>query len=50
MLRIVKFKSPMSMGVWGLVLYSGAAGTNVMRALALHGVLPRWMRFLAPSF
>jgi formate-dependent nitrite reductase membrane component NrfD len=50
MLRIVKVKSPMSMGVWGLVLYSGAASMNVMRALALHGVLPRWMRFLAPSF
>jgi formate-dependent nitrite reductase membrane component NrfD len=50
MLRIVKIKSPMSMGVWGLVLYSGAASMNVMRALALHGVLPRWMRFLAPSF
>ena len=30
MLRIVKFKSPMSMGVWGLVLYSGAAGANVI--------------------
>jgi len=32
MLRIVKIKSPMSMGVWGLVLYSGAAGMNVARA------------------
>lgn len=50
MLRIVKFKSPMSLGVWGLVLYSGAAGANVVRELALIGTLPRWMRFLAPGF
>lgn len=49
MLRIVKFKSPMSLGVWGLVLYSGAAGGNVVRELAVSGVLPRWMRFLAPG-
>lgn len=33
MLRIVKFKSPMSLGVWGLVFYSGAAGANVIRML-----------------
>jgi formate-dependent nitrite reductase membrane component NrfD len=50
MMRIVKFKSPMSLGVWGLVLYSGAAGANVVRELALDGILPRWMRFLAPKF
>ena len=30
MLRIVKLKSPMSLGVWGLVLYSGAAGANAV--------------------
>jgi len=50
MLRIVKFKSPMSLGVWGLVLYSGAAGANVMRELAVDGHIPRWLRFLAPGF
>lgn len=50
MLRIVKFKSPMSMGVWGLVLYSGASGANVVRELAVSGALPRCMRFLAPGF
>jgi len=50
MLRIVKIKSPMSLGVWGLVLYSGAAGANVVRELAVSGVLPRWLRFLAPGF
>ncbi len=50
MMRIVKFKSPMSLGVWGLVLYSGAAGANMVRELALEGVLPRWLRFIAPGF
>lgn len=49
MLRIVKFKSPMSLGVWGLVLYSGAAGANVIRELALAGQLPRWLRYIAPG-
>ncbi len=50
MMRIVKIKSPMSLGVWGLVFYSGAAGANVVRELAVDGVLPRWMRFVAPGF
>ncbi len=50
MLRIVKFKSPMSLGVWGLVFYSGAAGANMVRELAIDGVLPRWLRFIAPGF
>lgn len=50
MLRIVKYKSPMSLGVWGLVLYSGAAGANVVRELAETGALPRWVRHVAPSF
>ena len=49
MLRIVKFKSPMSLGVWGLVLYSGVAGANVVRELSEVRVLPRWMRHLAPG-
>jgi len=40
MLRIVKLKSPMSLGVWGLVLYSGAAGANALRELADDGVVP----------
>ncbi len=50
MTRIVKFKSPMSLGVWGLIFYSGAAGANVLRELAVSGVLPRWLRFFAPGF
>lgn len=33
MLRIVKFKSPMSLGVWGLVAFSGIAGLNALTAL-----------------
>lgn len=50
MLRIVKYKSPMSLGVWGLVLYSGAAGANVVRELAETGTFPPWTRHLAPTF
>ncbi len=49
MLRILKWRSPMSLGVWGLVAYTGAAGANVMRELADEGTLPRWMRHLAPK-
>lgn len=48
MLRILKVKSPMSLGVWGLVFYSGAAGANVIRELAEGGTIPRWLRHLAP--
>ncbi len=48
MMRIVKLKSPMSVGVWGLVFYSGAAGANMIRELAQSGVLPSWMRHFAP--
>jgi formate-dependent nitrite reductase membrane component NrfD len=50
MLRIVKYRSPMSLGVWGLVLYSGAAGANVLRELAETGSLPSWVRNIAPTF
>jgi formate-dependent nitrite reductase membrane component NrfD len=50
MLRIVKFKSPMSVGVWGLVFYTGAAGANMTRELAIIGILPRRLRFIAPGF
>jgi formate-dependent nitrite reductase membrane component NrfD len=49
MLRIVKFKSPMSLGVWGLVLYSGAAGANMLHELATSGAIPRWLRYFAPG-
>ncbi len=49
MMRIVKVKSPMSLGVWGLIAYSGASGANVVRELANTGRIPRWMRFFAPG-
>ncbi|MDP9024716.1 MAG: polysulfide reductase NrfD [Candidatus Eremiobacteraeota bacterium] len=49
MMRIVKLKSPMSLGVWGLVLYSGAAGANAVRELAEMGVIPRSFRAISPK-
>lgn len=42
MLRIVKFKSPMSMGVWGLVAFSSVAAANAAAQMARDGLLPRW--------
>lgn len=48
MLRIFKLKSPMSMGVWGLVFFSGVATAGATREFALMGLLPRWMRHIAP--
>jgi len=48
MLRILKFKSPMSMGVWGLVLFSNIAALTSVRELAILGTFPRWMGYLAP--
>ncbi len=49
MMRIVKFKSPMSLGVWGLVAYSGVATATVTRELAESEVIPRWMRHFSPA-
>ncbi|MDQ6929293.1 MAG: polysulfide reductase NrfD [Candidatus Eremiobacteraeota bacterium] len=48
MLRIFKLKSPMSMGVWGLVFFSGVATAAAAREFALIGILPKWMRHIAP--
>ncbi|MDQ2662926.1 MAG: polysulfide reductase NrfD [Candidatus Eremiobacteraeota bacterium] len=39
MLRIVKIKSPMSLGVWGLTAFSGLAGMNA--AASLFGIRTR---------
>lgn len=51
MLRIVKFRSPMSLGVWGLLAYSLVAAANVTRELAEIGVLPgRLRRYVPASF
>ncbi len=49
MLRIVKFKSPMSLGVWGLVAYGKLAGFAAVAQAARDGLLPRWLRFLSPG-
>jgi formate-dependent nitrite reductase membrane component NrfD len=48
MLRIVKLKSPMSLGVWGLVAYGNAALLSALAQAGRDGVLPRWTRHLAP--
>ncbi|MDQ2866199.1 MAG: polysulfide reductase NrfD [Candidatus Eremiobacteraeota bacterium] len=49
MLRIVKVKSPMSLGVWGLVLYSTAATATAVRELAEMRALPPQFRCVAPE-
>jgi formate-dependent nitrite reductase membrane component NrfD len=49
MLRIVKVKSPMSLGVWGLVAYGNLAGFAAVAQGARDGLLPRWLRFLSPG-
>ncbi len=43
MLRVVKFKSPMSLGVWALVLFSNAAAAAVAEQAARDSYLPRWL-------
>ncbi|HET7813239.1 MAG TPA: NrfD/PsrC family molybdoenzyme membrane anchor subunit, partial [Candidatus Baltobacteraceae bacterium] len=46
MLRVVKFKSPMSMGVWGLVGFSGVAALTAGAQLSRDGKVPEWLRRL----
>jgi formate-dependent nitrite reductase membrane component NrfD len=51
MFRVVKLKSPMSLGVWGLIAFSSLAAPNAMAEAARNGLLPgrlRWLRFLGP--
>lgn len=48
MMRIVKLKSPMSMGVWGLVAFSAFSGATAASELIDAGTLPRWLRALIP--
>jgi formate-dependent nitrite reductase membrane component NrfD len=43
MLRIVKFKSVMSMGVWGLMTFSGLATLAAAGQLSRDGALPAWI-------
>jgi len=47
MLRIFKYKSVMSMGVWGLIGFSLPASAAAAAQLARDGVLGRRLRFIA---
>jgi formate-dependent nitrite reductase membrane component NrfD len=42
MLRMFKVKSPMSMGVWGLLIFSLFSGVTAMIQAARDGILGRW--------
>ncbi len=42
MMRIFKVKSPMSMGVWGLLGFSAFSGSTAVMQAAKDGVLGRW--------
>jgi formate-dependent nitrite reductase membrane component NrfD len=48
MMRIVKFKSVMSMGVWGLIAFSAPATLAAAGQLSRDGVLPKWIAALDP--
>jgi formate-dependent nitrite reductase membrane component NrfD len=48
MLRIVKFKSVMSMGVWGLVTFSAPVSLAAAGQLSRDGALPAWIGKLEP--
>ncbi len=48
MLRIFKWRSAMSMGVWGLIAFSGPAALGAAGQAARDGLLPRWIGKLAP--
>jgi len=48
MLRVVKFKSPMSMGVWALVIFSNIATAAVAEQAARDSLLPGWLCTVFP--
>ncbi len=48
MLRIVKFKSVMSMGVWGLIAFSAPAAAAAAAQAARDGFVPNWLRYVGP--
>ncbi len=48
MLRIVKFKSVMSMGVWGLIAFSAPATAAAAAQAADDGLVPQWIGALGP--
>jgi formate-dependent nitrite reductase membrane component NrfD len=49
MLRIVKLKSPMSVGVWGLFAYGNLAALSALGQLADDGVVPDWIGRFVPK-
>jgi len=49
MLRIVKLKSPMSVGVWGLVGYGNLAALSALGQLANDGIVPEWIGRFVPK-
>lgn len=49
MMRIVKLKSPMSLGVWGLVGFGAFAGLNAAGQLSRDRILPAWIERLEPK-
>jgi formate-dependent nitrite reductase membrane component NrfD len=48
MMRVVKVKSPRSLGVWGLIGFSTLAAPNAMAQAARSGLLPRWISAFGP--
>jgi formate-dependent nitrite reductase membrane component NrfD len=48
MLRVFKWRSPMSMGVWGLLAFSLPATAGALGQAAHDGILPRWLRWFTP--
>lgn len=46
MMRVVKFRSVMSMGVWGLIAFSLSATLGAAGQAACDGILPRPLRFI----
>jgi len=48
MLRVMKWKSPMSMGAWALVGYSSVAAIGAAAQLSRDRVLPAWIERLEP--
>lgn len=49
MMRIAKLKSPMSLGVWGLIGYSGFATLNAASQLSRDRIIPAWIERLEPQ-
>jgi formate-dependent nitrite reductase membrane component NrfD len=48
MLRIFKWRSAMSMGVWGLMAFSAPVTAGAIGQAARDGLIPRWLRWLHP--